>query len=99
MSGQELRKAYATTVRELFDEHPDVYALEADLSSSMGTSGLRHHMGAHYVNVGIMEAHMVSTAAGLSLPLSVRSSGSTKPASSAAWISGRSASGTAIARR
>ncbi|MBP8919089.1 MAG: hypothetical protein KBG85_05235 [Micropruina sp.] len=67
MSGQELRKAYATTVRELFDEHPDVYALEADLSSSMGTSGLRHHMGAHYVNVGIMEAHMVSTAAGLSL--------------------------------
>ncbi|MFT4297018.1 MAG: transketolase C-terminal domain-containing protein [Micropruina sp.] len=67
LSGQELRAVYASTVRELFDAHPDVYALEADLSSSMGTSGLRDQLGAHYLNVGIMEAHMVSAAAGLNL--------------------------------
>lgn len=68
MSGLELRKAYATTVRELWQEHPDeIYALEADLSSSMGTTGLRAILGDHYVDVGIMEAHMVSLAAGLNL--------------------------------
>lgn len=67
LAGMELRKAYAATVAALFREFPDeVYALEADLSSSMATERLVDVMGSHYVNVGIMEAHMVGLAAGLS---------------------------------
>ncbi len=68
LHGLELRKAYAATVEEVFREHPDqVYALEADLSSSMGTQGLREVMGPHYLDVGMMEAHMIATAAGLNV--------------------------------
>lgn len=66
LRGLELRKAYAATVEEIFREFPEqVYALEADLSSSMSTTGLKPIMGSHYLDVGIMEAHMVGTAAGL----------------------------------
>lgn len=66
LHGLELRKAYAATVEQLFREFPDeVYALEADLSSSMSTTGLRDIMGSHYLDVGIMEAHMIGTAAGI----------------------------------
>ncbi|MEL4358224.1 MULTISPECIES: transketolase family protein [unclassified Luteococcus] len=66
LAGIELRKAYAQTVEELFREFPEeIYALEADLSSSMSTDRLAEPMGEHYVNVGIMEAHMIGTAAGL----------------------------------
>ncbi len=68
VAGLEMRKAYASAVAELWREHPDeVYALEADLSSAMATTGLKDILGDHYVNVGIMEAHMVSTAAGINL--------------------------------
>ncbi|MFT3875816.1 MAG: transketolase C-terminal domain-containing protein [Propioniciclava sp.] len=66
--GLEMRKAYATVVADLFREHPDeIFALEADLSSAMATGGLGQVMGDHYVNVGIMEAHMVSAAAGINV--------------------------------
>ncbi|MGL5405270.1 MAG: transketolase family protein [Propionibacteriaceae bacterium] len=62
----ELRKAYAKTVEDLYRENPEhIYALEADLSSAMGTSGLKAIMGSHYLDVGIMEAHMIGTAAGI----------------------------------
>lgn len=68
VTGLEMRQAYAKVVGDLYAEHPgEIYALEADLSSSMSTSGLAEVMGANYVNVGIMEAHMVSLAAGLNL--------------------------------
>lgn len=66
--GLEMRKAYATVVADLFREHPDeIFAMEADLSSSMATSGLAGLMGDHYVNVGIMESHMVSASAGINI--------------------------------
>ncbi len=66
--GMEMRKAYATVVGDLFREHPDeIFAMEADLSSAMATSGLSTLMGDHYVNVGIMEAHMVSASAGINV--------------------------------
>lgn len=66
LAGIELRKAYAQTVADLYREFPDeIYALEADLSSSMSTDRLQEPMGEHYVNVGIMEAHMIGTAAGI----------------------------------
>lgn len=68
VTGLEMRQAYAKVVGDLYTEHPgEIYALEADLSNSMSTTGLGKIMGANYVNVGIMEAHMVSVAAGLSI--------------------------------
>lgn len=68
LAGLEMRKAYAATVEELYHEHPnEVFALEADLSSSMSTLGLKPIMGGHYLDVGIMEAHMIGTAAGLNV--------------------------------
>ncbi len=66
--GLEMRKAYAATVADLYRGHPDeIFALEADLSSSMSTAGLASLMGEHYVNVGIMEANMVGISAGLNV--------------------------------
>lgn len=68
VKGMEMRAAYAETVLDLFGQNPEsVYALEADLSSSMSTQRLASAMGEHYLNVGIMEAHMVSAAAGICL--------------------------------
>lgn len=68
VAGLELRQAYATVVADLFHDHPDeIFALEADLSSSMSTRSLKSIMGEHYVDMGIMEAHMVSAAAGVNL--------------------------------
>ncbi len=68
VSGLEMRQTYAKVVADLYRAHPrEVFAVEADLSSSMSTSGLAKVMGSHYVNVGIMEAHMVSLAAGLNI--------------------------------
>lgn len=64
----EMRQVYARVVADLFAEYPEqVYALEADLSSAMATTGLRQVMADHYLNVGIMEAHLVGVAAGLGL--------------------------------
>lgn len=68
VTGLEMRKAYAKVVGDLYEAHPRrVFAMEADLGSSMGTAGLRGLMGANYVDVGIMEAHMVGAAAGINL--------------------------------
>lgn len=68
VTGLEMRQAYAAVVEDLYREHPnEIFAMEADLSSAMATSGLKQAMGSHYVNVGIMEAHMVSAAAGINV--------------------------------
>jgi len=37
----EMRKQYANTILELFAKDDNVYALEADLSGAMATSGLK----------------------------------------------------------
>ncbi|MGJ3509292.1 transketolase family protein [Enemella sp. A6] len=66
-SGMEMRKAYAAVLEELGTADKDVYVLEADLSSSMSTAGLKDKLGPNYINVGIMEAHMMGVAAGLGL--------------------------------
>ncbi len=69
VSGLEMRKAYATVVADLFREHPDeIFAMEADLSSPRWPPpGSARLMGDHYVNVGIMESHMVSASAGINI--------------------------------
>lgn len=63
----EMRKAYASVVGELARADESVYVVEADLASSMSTAGLRDELGSQYVDVGIMEAHMLGFAAGLNL--------------------------------
>ncbi|MGX6978806.1 transketolase family protein [Vagococcus elongatus] len=63
----ELRQIYAETIAELAKKDDRVVVLEADLSSSMATANLKETMGERYINVGIMEAHEVSMAAGLSV--------------------------------
>lgn len=67
MSNPELRKVYAETILELAKADERVVALEADLSGSMGTGGLKDVLGDRYINVGIMEAQQVGVAAGLSV--------------------------------
>ncbi|MBC1936625.1 transketolase family protein [Listeria grandensis] len=61
----EMRQVYADTIRKLAAADPNVIALEADLSSSMSTGGLKEELPGQYVNVGIMEANMMGIAAGL----------------------------------
>lgn len=63
----ELRQVYADTVKEIAENDDRVVVLEADLSSSMSTIGLKQVLGKRYVNVGIMEAEEVGLAAGLSV--------------------------------
>lgn len=64
---KEMRRVYSDFLREVGREDTSIVALEADLSSSMSTSGLKDILDDRYVNVGIMEAEMVGVAAGLSL--------------------------------
>ncbi len=63
----EMRKQYASTLLELYEKDKNVYALEADLSSSMATASLKNTMHKNYINLGIMEANMVSVAAGINI--------------------------------
>lgn len=63
----EMRKQYANILQELYEHDKNVFALEADLSSSMATAGLKKTMGSNYINVGIMEANMVGVAAGINV--------------------------------
>lgn len=63
----EMRKSYAKTVEKLFKKDSNIFALEADLSSSMSTSGLKEIMGKNYINLGIMEANMIGVASSINL--------------------------------
>lgn len=64
---KEMRQVYAETVYELAQKDPQVIVMEADLSSSMSTGSLKDKLPNQYVNVGIMEANMMSLAAGLNI--------------------------------
>ncbi|MGY3724967.1 transketolase subunit B [Granulicatella balaenopterae] len=63
----EMRKVYAETIKEIALKDENVFVLEADLSSSMSTAGLKDILHERYVNVGIMEAQMMGVAAGISV--------------------------------
>lgn len=63
----EMRKVYAQTIKSLYEQDDKVYALEADLSSSISTSKLKDTMGKNFVNLGIMEANMIGVASGINL--------------------------------
>lgn len=63
----EMRVVYANTLVELAKKENKLVALEADLSSSMKTDSIKDQLKDRLVNVGIMEAEMIGTAAGLSV--------------------------------
>lgn len=63
----EMRKVYAQTIEKIAKNDPNVFVLEADLSSSIATQSLKESLGQQYVNLGIMEANMMSVAAGISV--------------------------------
>ena len=63
---KEMRLVYRDFLLDVNKSHPEVVALEADLSSSMGTNNLGKAFGMRYINGGIMESEMVGLAAGLS---------------------------------
>jgi transketolase len=64
----EMRAVYGQTLNELIEADPNVYCLEADLSTSSGTNPavVQKHPD-HFINFGIAEANMICTAAGLAM--------------------------------
>lgn len=61
-----MRDVFATTMRELLTEDPDVVYIDADLMNSFGTQKLQADMSDRCIDCGIMEANMIGVAAGMS---------------------------------
>jgi len=59
------RDAYGQTLAELGEENRDIVVLDADLSGSTKTSVFAKKFPERFFNMGIAEANMVGTAAGL----------------------------------
>ena len=67
LAKEEMRKVYSNTMSELANENKNIVLMEADLMGAIATKG---YMDAHpdrFINVGIMEQHMMGLAAGLSV--------------------------------
>ncbi|NTY87637.1 transketolase family protein [Serratia fonticola] len=63
----EMRKVYASVIRQQTEADTPVIALEADLMSSMAMDGVHKDHPERVINCGIMEANVIGVAAGLSL--------------------------------
>ncbi len=63
--GMATRDAYGKTLVELGKENPDIVVLDADLSKSTKSILFAKEFKERFFNMGIAEANMVSTAAGL----------------------------------
>jgi transketolase len=62
----EMRAVYGRTLNELMDENPNVLCLEADLSKASGTNPeVAQKHPENFINVGVSEANMICTGAGL----------------------------------
>jgi transketolase len=62
---QPTRKGYGDALLELGEQHPDVVALDADLSVSTQSAGFGKKFPERFFNVGTAEANMMSMACGL----------------------------------
>lgn len=62
----EMREIYTNTLIELAQENPNVVVLEADLMKAHGTGKFKQAFPDRTFDVGVAEANMISTAAGLS---------------------------------
>ncbi len=60
-----IRDIYGQTLLELGETNPDIVVLDADLSSSTKTAAFGKAYPDRFFNMGIAEANMVSTAAGM----------------------------------
>ena len=65
--GKELRMVVVDTLKELMQQDERIVALDADLGGASGWTTLEGTSKERFINVGIAEANMVGTAAGLSL--------------------------------
>lgn len=63
--GMATRDAYGKTLVELGKENPEIVVLDADLSKSTKSNSFAKEFKERFFNMGIAEANMVSTAAGL----------------------------------
>lgn len=63
--GKAIREIYGETLAELGAEYPDIVALDADLSGSTKSAVFGKKFPERFFNMGIAEADMVATAAGL----------------------------------
>jgi transketolase C-terminal domain/subunit len=61
------RKAFGETLKLLGDTNPKVVALDADLSKSTMSAAFGEAHPERFFEMGIQEANMISTAAGLAL--------------------------------
>ena len=59
------RKAYGQALVELGREYPDIVVLDCDLSKSTMTNMFAKEFPERFINMGIAEANMLATAAGL----------------------------------
>lgn len=59
------REAYGETLLALGKENPDIVVLDADLSKSTKTYDFGRHFPDRFFNVGIAEANLIGTGAGL----------------------------------
>lgn len=65
--GAATREAYGRALLELGRQNPDIVVLDGDLSKSTMTKYFADAFPDRFFNMGIQEAHMVGTAAGLAL--------------------------------
>ncbi|MDA3979239.1 transketolase family protein [Gallibacterium sp. AGMB14963] len=63
----EMRAVYASTMSELMAKNPLIIDLEADLMSSMSMDKVKKQYPDNVINCGIMEAHSIGLAAGMSI--------------------------------
>jgi len=65
LAKQATREAYGKALVALGAENPDIVVLDADLSKSTKTADFAKHYPERFFNMGIAEANMMGTAAGL----------------------------------
>lgn len=67
MAVESLRGAYGKTLLKLGRENPDLVVLDADLAKSTQTQAFAKEFAGRFIDMGLSEQDMVSTAAGIAL--------------------------------
>jgi transketolase len=67
MAVESLRGAYGRTLLKLGRENPDLVVLDADLAKSTQTQVFAREFAGRFIDMGLAEQDMVSTAAGIAL--------------------------------
>lgn len=64
---KELRKSFVETLDKIMENDPKVVLCEADLGGASGTTNLKDKYKKQFIQMGISEANMIGTAAGMSI--------------------------------